>query len=378
MAGAVPSGGVRIVHVSDCYAPRTGGIETQVAALAVQQAAAGDEVAVITATPAAGEARAGRDVIDGIPVHRVAARIPFDLPIHPRAVSAISERLADLDPDVVHVHAGVVSPFAWPGVWAARGRPTLVTVHSIWGPIARRGFGLTDAASRWSAWGATISAVSGVAARAIEEAVPRCAPVIVVPNGIDPGDWTVLPRAGEPDVLRLVSVLRMAPRKRTMALVEVIEQAAAHLTGEARIRAVLIGDGPERSSAERYVQRRDLPVRFAGRLTHAQILDELAGADVFVQASVRESFGLAALEARTAGLPVVARSQAGTSEFVRDGVEGLLADSDAGLARALARLGRDPGLRGRIAEHNRTTTPAQAWPRVLTTVRAAYARAGAA
>jgi glycosyltransferase involved in cell wall biosynthesis len=369
---------VRIVHVSDCYAPRTGGIETQVAALAIQQAASGDDVAIITATPAAGETRSGRDVVDGIPVHRVAARIPFDLPLHPRATSAIAARLADLDPDVVHVHAGVVSPFAWPGVWAARGRPTLVTVHSIWGPIARRGFGLSDAVARWSAWGATMSAVSGVAARAIEEAVPRAAPVIVVPNGIDPSEWTVAPRAGEPDVLRVVSVLRMAPRKRTMALIEVIEQAAAHLTGEASVRAVLVGDGPERASAERYVERRGLPVRFAGRLAHAQILDELADSDVFVQASVRESFGLAALEARTAGLPVVARSQAGTSEFVRDGVEGLLADSDAGLARALARLGRDPGLRSRLAEHNRTTAPAQAWPRVLTTVRAAYARSGAA
>lgn len=369
---------MRIVHVSDCYAPRTGGIETQVGALAVQQAAAGDEVAVITATPGAGRERPGVDVVDGIPVHRVSARVPFDLPVHPRAASAIAERLADLDPDVVHVHAGVVSPFAWPGIWAARGRPTLVTVHSVWGPVARRGFGAGNALARWASWGATMSAVSGVAARTIEQAAPSTAPVLVVPNGIDPAEWVVTPGPVEPGVLRVVSVLRMAPRKRTMALVQAIEEAAAHLAGVSEVRAVLVGDGPERGAAERYTQRRGLPVAFAGRLDHAGILREFAGADVFVQASVRESFGIAALEARTAGLPVVARSQTGTSEFVRDGQEGLLADTDAGLARALARLGREPALRARIAEHNRATEPDQAWPHVLTTVRAAYARAGAA
>lgn len=368
---------MRIVHISDCYAPRTGGIETQVAALATQQAAAGDEVSVITATPA-GRSRGGGDVVDGIPVHRVAARIPFDLPVHPRAGSAIAERLAAIDPDVVHVHAGVVSPFAWPGVWAARGRPTLVTVHSVWGPLARRGFRVSDVLGRWSSWGATLSAVSGVAARTIEAAVPGAAPVLVVPNGIDPADWLVEPGPVIPGTVRVVSVLRMAPRKRTMALVQVIEEAGAHLAGEAAVQAVLIGDGPDRSSAERYSGRRGLPIAFAGRLDHVAILSAFAVADVFVQASVRESFGLAALEARTAGLPVLARSQAGTSEFVHDGREGLLADTDAGLARALARIGREPDLRARIAAHNRGTQPAQAWPRVLTTVRAAYARAGAA
>jgi glycosyltransferase involved in cell wall biosynthesis len=223
-----------------------------------------------------------------------------------------------------------------------------------------------------------MSAVSGVAARTIERAAPSTAPVLVVPNGIDPAEWTVTPGPVEPGTLRVVSVLRMAPRKRTMALVQAIEEAAAHLAGVSAVRAVLVGDGPERGAAERYAQRRGLPVAFAGRLDHAGILREFAVADVFVQASVRESFGIAALEARTAGLPVVARSQTGTSEFVHDGHEGLLADSDAGLARALARLGREPALRARIAEHNRATEPDQAWPHVLTTVRAAYARAGAA
>jgi hypothetical protein len=68
---------VRIVHISDCYPPRLGGIETQVRALAVRQAAAGHDVHVITATP--GEVvRRGTEQLDGVTVTTV--RLPADLP----------------------------------------------------------------------------------------------------------------------------------------------------------------------------------------------------------------------------------------------------------------------------------------------------------
>ena len=174
--------------------------------------------------------------------------------------------------------------------------------------------------------------------------------------------------------------MRMAPRKRTLPLVRIVAAAADRLAEAVQVRATLVGDGPERARAEKYVRERGLAdsVRFSGRLDRAGILDVLAESDVYLQPSVRESFGLAALEARTAGLPVVARSQTGTTEFVSDGVEGLLADDDAGLVRALVTMGRDRGMLERMAEHNRTTPPAQAWPHVLGVVRAAYERAGAA
>ena len=58
---------MRIVHISDCYPPRLGGIETQVRALAVRQAEQGHDVHVITATP--GETlRRGTEVLDGVVV----------------------------------------------------------------------------------------------------------------------------------------------------------------------------------------------------------------------------------------------------------------------------------------------------------------------
>ena len=92
---------------------------------------------------------------------------------------------------------------------------------------------------------------------------------------------------------------------------------------------------------------------------------------------MRESFGIAALEARTFGLPVVARSQTGTGEFVRHGVNGLLAPDDRALARSLVLLGRNRDLLERMAMTNRDQPPEQTWPHVVARSLDLYRLAGA-
>jgi glycosyltransferase involved in cell wall biosynthesis len=175
---------------------------------------------------------------------------------------------------------------------------------------------------------------------------------------------------GSSAVLRAVSVLRLAPRKRVLPLL----QLAAAASKSAPVELTIIGEGPVRRRAQAMAERLGLRARFTGRLGASEIRGVFSQSDVFVQPSVRESFGLAALEARSAGLPVVARSQTGTVDFIRNGVEGLLANDDAGMAAALVRLSRDEGLRAAIASHNLSTTPAEDWPNVLDQVDAAYAR----
>ena len=52
---------MKIVHLSDCYLPRLGGIEMQVRDLARRQTAAGHEVHVITTTPSGPRSRGPAD-----------------------------------------------------------------------------------------------------------------------------------------------------------------------------------------------------------------------------------------------------------------------------------------------------------------------------
>lgn len=343
---------MRILHVTDHYQPVLGGIETHVATLAARQAARGDEVVVVTSTPAAAD---GRRCDDSGPVTVRRARTvvdasPFDFTAY----------------DVVHAHVSVLAPFTsrMAAIAAHRGVPTVVTVHSMWsglGPVAALASslaGLRGAPVQWTA-------VSGEAAARLAPLLPGPPSVLVVPNAVE-----VPPRDPRPDVtragpVRLVSTMRIARRKRPLPLLTVFEQLQRSTA--APVHLTIVGDGPLRHRVERRVWRRDLggSVTLTGRLDPPDVQRTLAGADLYVAPATLESFGLAALEARCVGLPVVGRAGSGLHEFVRDGVEGWLAPSDPAMVDRLRALVEDPLLRQRVSEHNRTCPSPLTWPHAL-------------
>ncbi len=370
---------MKVAHISDCYLPRLGGIEVQVTELTRRQAEAGYDVTVFTATPGH-EVRQGVEQLNGVTVNRVTARMPFELPVHPRTSHHLVPLLKQLNPDVVHVHLGVVSPFAWGGIRSAVkvGIPTLVTVHSVWGSAARSGYGLADNLIHWSDSGVVPAAVSEVAASRTR-AAGSGVQVAVTPNGVDATDWSPKGReipeeSDRSQPVKFVSAMRLAPRKRAMQLLEMFAAAREQVADRRRITLSIAGDGPHAKRLAGYVESHGLrsDVNLLGRLTRPQLRELYMGSDVFVQPSVKESFGLAALEARSTGLPIVARAQTGLTEFVHPGVEGLLAVDDAGMTEAMVRLTLDDQLRIGIQRHNTETEPAQTWPNVLADVAEAY------
>ncbi|MBT2228316.1 glycosyltransferase family 4 protein [Nonomuraea sp. NEAU-A123] len=371
---------MRIFHVSDCYLPRLGGIEVQVADLVRTQREAGHAVDVATATK--GETLPG--------VHRIVARMPFDLPVHPFGVGHLTRRLTSSRPDVVHVHMGAVSPFAWMGVRAARraGIPCVVTVHSMWDPVTRGVYRLLRLAYGWQSWGLVATTVSNAAAAPIRSVAGEGVPVHVVSNGLDLSGWRHFAAGASPteeardpevrDEVHIVAVGRLAPRKQPVRLLKLLDMVRSRVPAGVPLRATVIGDGPARAQMERYLARHGMTgwVSLPGRYTREQIAKVLESADVFVAPAPRESFGIAALEARAAGLPVVARAQSGVADFVRHGTEGLLGRSLGDLANAVARLATDPELRHRMIAHNRAVPPsAGSWPTVLAGFDQAYAEA---
>ncbi|MCA2223257.1 glycosyltransferase family 4 protein [Nonomuraea aurantiaca] len=358
--------------MSDCYLPRLGGIEVQVADLVRTQREAGHAVDVATATQ--GEALPG--------VHRIVARMPFDLPVHPFGVGHLRRRLTSSRPDVVHVHMGAVSPFAWMGVRAAKraGIPCVVTVHSMWDPVTRGVYRLLRLVYGWQSWGLVATTVSNAAAAPIRSVAGEGVPVHVVSNGLDLSGWRLF--SGSPpeprEEVHIVAVGRLAPRKQPVRLLKLLDMVRSRVPAGVPLRATVIGDGPARAQMERYLARHGMTgwVSLPGRYTREQIAKVLESADVFVAPAPRESFGIAALEARAAGLPVVARAQSGVADFVRHGTEGLLGRSLGDLAAAVARLATDPELRQRMIAHNRAVPPsAGTWPTVLAGFDRAYAEA---
>jgi glycosyltransferase involved in cell wall biosynthesis len=88
-----------------------------------------------------------------------------------------------------------------------------------------------------------------------------------------------------------------------------------------------------------------------------------------------ESFGIAALEALCAGLPVIARSRTGVEDFVTNRENGLLADSVDGLTQAVVELARNEPVRAAMARRNRDARPPYAWTDVVAATLAQYERA---
>jgi glycosyltransferase involved in cell wall biosynthesis len=364
---------MRILHVTDGYRPRLGGIEVFVEDLAGRQTRAGHEVTVLTAA-AGPEEEAGSDDAGGIRV----VRTPVG-PRHPLAPPLARETALAGAYDVVHAHFSVVSPYA---MTVARltdeaGLATVSTVHSMWASrksIVRAVGSLVDWDRSSLAW----TAVSEAAAVDVRAVLGPATAVRVVPNAVDVGWWRDGPgRAPTDGPVTVVSVLRMAGRKRPFALLRMLEALRARVPADVELRALLVGDGPLAHKVQAEIARGPLAgwVSMLGRRSREEIRDLYAVSDVYVSPAYEESFGIAALEARAAGLPVVAMRSGGVGEFVEDGVEGLLCPDDAGMAEALVRLCGDDVLRTRMAAFNALHPPRQDWRGVLADFDDVYRRA---
>jgi glycosyltransferase involved in cell wall biosynthesis len=364
---------MRILHVSDCYRPQVGGIEMFLEELAGRQAAAGNDVTVLTPTAASSS---GAGSTGSVEVVRVPTHSPVPLPRLPR-------RDLDLQSyDVVHVHLSVASVFSTRVAQAAAGLgvPVVATVHSLW--TGREGWvRIIGAIAGWSHWPMRWTAVSAAAAAAMRGPLGPGTRVDVVPNAVDVGWWSAcepIEDASRP--VTFVSVMRLAGRKRPLALLEAFAAARRAVPAEVAVRLVVVGEGPLEPRLRARIAERALDdqVTLVGGLSRERIRELFRNADGYVAPSHQESFGIAALEARAAGLPVVAMRSGGVREFVRHDVEGLLCEDDDDLADAMAALATDDALRHRLAAHNRSRRPAMDWSSALEGFRAAYASAAAA
>jgi len=157
--------------------------------------------------------------------------------------------------------------------------------------------------------------ISEAAAAAMRDWVPDTAHCLqVIPNGVDVARFRDAAAAAKRDIIgtdapTVVSVGRFEIVKDHACLVRAMQKVGkAHL--------VLAGDGPMREETEQLARSLGLAdrVHFLGR--RIDVPQILKMSDVFVQSSRFEGFGLAALEAMAAGIPVVASNVPGLASVV--------------------------------------------------------------
>jgi colanic acid/amylovoran biosynthesis glycosyltransferase len=158
------------------------------------------------------------------------------------------------------------------------------------------------------------------------------------------------PPPAKPDrsPIKLLSVGRLVPEKGFHLSIEAVSQ----LRGAFEYQ--IIGDGPERNRLDELVRRKGVTdrVKLVGYKTRDEVFQIMSESDMYLCPSLRESYGVANLEASYFRLPVIASRVGGVPEIVQDGVSGwLVSPGDiAAMTSLTQRLMDDRSLRWQMGD----------------------------
>jgi glycosyltransferase involved in cell wall biosynthesis len=140
-------------------------------------------------------------------------------------------------------------------------------------------------------------------------------------------------------------------------------------------RLTLIGEGPQRTELEKWVQNLGLQnVQFTGRLKNQEVIQTLLNCDVMLNPTNVDNMPISVIEAMALGLPVVSTNVGGVPYLIKNKVTGILVKKNdhQAMARAALRLIKSPALRKRLIENARRVTEDFRWERVWPLWRTLY------
>lgn len=165
--------------------------------------------------------------------------------------------------------------------------------------------------------------------------------------------------AGEDDPV-VIHAGRMAAEKNYDLLLRAFD---AMRRANPRCRFVFVGDGPLRPR----LQRASPACVFTGFIPRGDLAQHYASGDIYIHASLTETFGNVLTEAMASGLAVAGFDYAAAQQFVRHGRNGLVVPCDQpdALVEAAVLLATDPFLRAQLRPAARLAVEAQSWEQVI-------------
>ena len=233
---------------------------------------------------------------------------------------------------------------------------TIVGQDRSYLPITRYGIEVSDAVTAVSRHLKEVTARELSVQRAIE----------VIPNFVDSqayrpdGASSYARSLVAPGEAAILHVSNFRPVKRVADVMAIFDRVHREIPA----RLLMIGDGPDRSMAERLARDGGFEDRTAFLGNVAAVETVLPVGKLLLLPSDAESFGLAALEAMACGVPVIGAAAGGLPEVVEDGRSGyLLPVGDVeGMASAALGLLRDEELWSRFSREARRRA-VEAFPR---------------
>ncbi len=313
-----------------CY-PTYGGSGVVATELGIELAALGHQVHFITYSQPF--RLTGRE--KGIFYHEVpVSNYPlFEYPPYDLALATRMSEVAEYyELDLLHVHYAIphsVSALLARQMLAARGRklPFVTTLHGTditlvgldrsYLPITRFAIEESDGVTSISQY---------LKDKTLTEFKIKN-PIAVIPNFVNcdvykPLDDREAARAryAAPGEKIVIHLSNFRPVKRVTDVVKVF----ARIVERVPARLLLVGDGPDRSSAEWLAHGLGIQDRVTFLGKQESVNELLPVADLMVMPSELESFGLAALEAMACRVPTIGTRVGGVPELIDDGATGRL------------------------------------------------------
>ena len=190
-------------------------------------------------------------------------------------------------------------------------------------------------------------AVSSTIARDLQARAPelRGTPIYTIPNPVDMSALDAA-RAAAPRPRPGRYVLyagKLAPNKGVQYLLPAVARAGIEWP------VVVVGDGPLRGALETEARARGIDLHVLGWRSREEVWAWMRHATLLAFPSYGpESLSRVLIEAAALGTPIAAMDTGGTRDIVKPGETGLLSSTPEGLARDLATLAADEGLRARL------------------------------
>ena len=351
-----------ILNERDLQHPRAGGAELHIAETGKRLAQRGYAPTLLCTRFSGAPAE---EVQAGVRVRRFGNRVTYYLQL-PAAV----RREVRAPGTVIIEHLNKI-PFCTP-VFARA--PVLLTAHHLFGRTAFRQVPFPVACAVYASEQVIPFVYRNrqfvaVSPSTRDDLVRRGVPpanVVVIPNGMDHSRYGESARIarGRPT---LVVLGRTEFYKRVDLVLHAVQRIIPVLP---EIHLCVVGDGSARAGLERQAAAMGLAghVAFTGYLSEEEKLAVLRSADVVVNTSEREGWGITVLEANACGVPVIASNVAGLRDAVRDGETGVLVrHGDVGqLAAAIVRLLQDDAYRHRLGAGARAWAQHFTWDEVVT------------
>lgn len=369
---------LKIALIVDHFLPRIGGIELQVRDLALHLAEAGHRPEILTTTPGSKDLAefSQTKLSQNVPIHRLDVPLMpgFKIPYRPKSLKILQKHLSSGDFDIIHSHISVVSPLAYGALKIAHelGIPSVMSAHSLLensiAPLKLLWRCCNGPQWRWVPTGVSTALATGL------KKIVDAQEVGVLPNGIHLKDWYIDKQTHQG--LNVISVSRLNKKKRVQALLKQIPKILSQLKDPHEVKFHFVGKGPYEKTLKNLTQRLGLKdnVVFHGYKNREQIKELLAQSDVFVLPSKKESFGIALLEARAAGVPVVALSYGGPRDLIKSGQNGILADNDQEMAKAVVTLLTDTKKREAMAAQTQLGLAQYDWQEIIKRCEGLYQR----